>query len=206
VSTSLTFLKPMALALAAQRTSPGPLTMLGGLAADTRGPLTLPPVQPSTHGGSVSTMVLDLTRGVFSVLDVPHLRHLTWRTPRKLLKYLDEKDIKATFFVVGSRVIERPTILIEEYMSGHEISVHTWSHRLLTTLTNEQIVAELAFTREAIKQVLGVTPTTMRPPQGDIGMLPATPALRVPNSDAYFCRRPSPCHLFGVGPRSHYVE
>ena len=55
-------------------------------------------------------------------------------------------------------------------MSGHEISVHTWSHRLLTTLTNQQIVAELGFTREAIKQVLGVTPTTMRPPQGDIGM------------------------------------
>jgi len=87
-----------------------------------------------------------------------------------LLTYLDEKDIKATFFVVGSRVIERPAVLVEEYMTGHEISVHTWSHRLLTTLTNEQIVAELGFTREAIRQVLGVTPTTMRPPQGDIGM------------------------------------
>lgn len=89
---------------------------------------------------------------------------------RTLLKYLDDKDIKATFFVVGSRVIERSSVLIEEYMSGHEISVHTWSHRLLTTLTNEQIVAELGFTREAIRQVLGVSPTTMRPPQGDIGM------------------------------------
>jgi peptidoglycan/xylan/chitin deacetylase (PgdA/CDA1 family) len=95
---------------------------------------------------------------------------LTRGVCRKLLKYLDDKDVTATFFVVGSRVIERPTILIEEYMSGHEISVHTWSHRLLTTLTNEQIVAELAFTREAIRQVLGVSPTTMRPPQGDIGM------------------------------------
>ena len=87
----------------------------------------------------------------------------------ELLKYLDDKDITATFFVVGSRVVEEPNILVEEYMSGHEISVHTWSHKLLTTLTNEQIVAELGFTREAIKQVLGVTPTTMRPPQGDIG-------------------------------------
>jgi peptidoglycan/xylan/chitin deacetylase (PgdA/CDA1 family) len=41
---------------------------------------------------------------------------------------LKEKDVRATFFVVGSRVIERPGMLIEEYMSGHEISVHTWSH------------------------------------------------------------------------------
>ena len=94
----------------------------------------------------------------------------------RLLKYLDEKDISATFFVVGSRVVEKPDILREEYMSGHEISVHTWSHRRLTTLTTEQIVAELGFTREAIKQVLGVTPTTMRPPQGDIGVYSVTHA------------------------------
>jgi len=85
-----------------------------------------------------------------------------------LLKYLDEKDLSATFFVVGSRVISYPQILVEEYMSGHEISVHTWSHRPLTSLTNEQIVGELGWTRKAIKAVLGVTPTTMRPPYGDI--------------------------------------
>lgn len=53
-------------------------------------------------------------------------------------------------------------------MSGHEISVHTWSHHPLTSLTNEQIVAELGWTRKAIKTVLGVTPVTMRPPYGDI--------------------------------------
>ncbi|KJA28095.1 carbohydrate esterase family 4 protein [Hypholoma sublateritium FD-334 SS-4] len=85
-----------------------------------------------------------------------------------LLDFLEEKDISATFFVVGSRVIERPAILLEEYMAGHEISVHTWSHSALTNLTNEQIVAELGWTRKAIKTFLGVTPTTMRPPYGDI--------------------------------------
>lgn len=85
-----------------------------------------------------------------------------------LLNYLDEKKLSATFFVVGSRVIERPNVLIEEYMQGHEVSVHTWSHRPLTSLTNAQIVAELGWTRKAIKTVLGVTPTTMRPPFGDI--------------------------------------
>jgi len=70
--------------------------------------------------------------------------------------------------VVGSRVIERPAVLLEEYMAGHEISVHTWSHHPLTSMTNEQIVAELGWTRRAIQKVLGVTPTTMRPPFGDI--------------------------------------
>jgi len=85
-----------------------------------------------------------------------------------LLNYLSSKNLKATFFVVGSRVIERPQVLIEEYMSGNEISVHTWSHRPLTSLTTQQIVAELGWTRKAIKHAIGVTPTTMRPPYGDI--------------------------------------
>jgi peptidoglycan/xylan/chitin deacetylase (PgdA/CDA1 family) len=83
---------------------------------------------------------------------------------------LTGKQLHATFFVVGSRVIERPNVLQEQYMTGHEISVHTWSHQHLTSLTNEQIVAELGWTRKAIKTVLGVTPTTMRPPYGDIGL------------------------------------
>jgi peptidoglycan/xylan/chitin deacetylase (PgdA/CDA1 family) len=47
---------------------------------------------------------------------------------RQLLDYLTPQNIKATFFVVGSRVVENPRVLIEEYMGGHEISVHTWSH------------------------------------------------------------------------------
>jgi hypothetical protein len=52
---------------------------------------------------------------------------------RNLLNFLSEKDILATFFVVGSRVIERPTVLVEEYMRGHEVSVHTWSHKVCSS-------------------------------------------------------------------------
>jgi peptidoglycan/xylan/chitin deacetylase (PgdA/CDA1 family) len=85
-----------------------------------------------------------------------------------LLEKLKKHNLKTTFFVVGSRVIERPAMLVEEYMRGHEISVHTWSHRPLTTLSTRQIVAELGYTRAAIKSVIGITPTTMRPPRGDI--------------------------------------
>ncbi|KAM0786366.1 hypothetical protein ACM66B_001836 [Microbotryomycetes sp. NB124-2] len=88
-------------------------------------------------------------------------------TPR-LLSYLDEQDLKSTFFVVGSRVLSRPEILQNTYMAGHSIAVHTWSHMSLTTLTNEQIIAELGWSKEVIKSVIGVTPTTMRPPYGDI--------------------------------------
>ncbi|KDE09478.1 hypothetical protein MVLG_00379 [Microbotryum lychnidis-dioicae p1A1 Lamole] len=88
-------------------------------------------------------------------------------TPR-LLNLLAEQNIKSTFFVVGSRVISRPQMVQTEYMEGHQISVHTWAHSSLTTLTNEQIVAELGWTKKVIYDVTGVTPNTFRPPFGDI--------------------------------------
>lgn len=86
----------------------------------------------------------------------------------KLLEYLDQQKLKATFFVVGSRVLSRPAMLQYEYQSGHMISVHSWSHSYLTTLTNEQIVAELGWSKQVIYDTIRVTPNTMRPPYGDI--------------------------------------
>ncbi|KAF9452563.1 carbohydrate esterase family 4 protein [Macrolepiota fuliginosa MF-IS2] len=85
-----------------------------------------------------------------------------------LLHFLDEKQLKSTFFVVGSRVISFPAILQDEYMDQHQIAVHTWSHPPLTTLSNEEIIAELGWSKKVIKDVLGVTPNMMRPPFGDI--------------------------------------
>jgi peptidoglycan/xylan/chitin deacetylase (PgdA/CDA1 family) len=85
-----------------------------------------------------------------------------------LLTYLTANELRATFFTVGSRCAEFPKTLQEEFMAGHQIAVHTWSHPYLTTLTNEEIIAELGWTKKIIKDVTGVTPSYMRPPYGDI--------------------------------------
>jgi peptidoglycan/xylan/chitin deacetylase (PgdA/CDA1 family) len=85
-----------------------------------------------------------------------------------LLNYFDQVNLKATFFVVGSRVISYPALLQEEYLQGHQIAVHTWSHYSLTTLSTEEIIAEFGWSKKVIKDVIGVTPTMMRPPFGDI--------------------------------------
>lgn len=71
--------------------------------------------------------------GPYSELSVYPLTttcEMTHSPAQNVLDFLNSKDIHATFFVVGSRVIERPRVLIEEYMAGHEISVHTWSHKV----------------------------------------------------------------------------
>lgn len=84
-----------------------------------------------------------------------------------LLAVLNKNNVKATFFVVGSRVISNPQTLKAAYDAGHNIAVHTWSHPALTSLPTESIAAELMWTLKAIKDVIGVTPIFMRPPYGD---------------------------------------
>lgn len=86
----------------------------------------------------------------------------------ELLAFLDQYSLKSTFFVVGSRAVQFPHTTQLEYMDQHQIAVHTWSHPPLTTLTNDQIIAELGWSKKIIKDVTGVTPNMMRPPYGDI--------------------------------------
>ncbi|CAG8444011.1 416_t:CDS:2, partial [Scutellospora calospora] len=84
-----------------------------------------------------------------------------------LLDYLESQNVRVTFFVIGSRVIQNPSILQKAFKAGHQIGVHTWSHPLLTSQSNEQIIAELSWTKLAIQTAINVTPIYMRPPFGD---------------------------------------
>ncbi|ORY51647.1 glycoside hydrolase/deacetylase, partial [Rhizoclosmatium globosum] len=83
-----------------------------------------------------------------------------------LLATLAKYGIKATFFVIGSQAILYPDILLAIHQAGHQIGSHTWSHSDMTTLSHDQIVAELVTTAMAIKQITGVTPKFWRPPYG----------------------------------------
>lgn len=81
---------------------------------------------------------------------------------------LSEQKIKATMFYIGSNVMNWPIQAKRGLDDGHQLSVHTWSHGYLTSMTNEEIFAELYYTQQAIKLVTGVAPLTFRPPYGDI--------------------------------------
>jgi len=85
----------------------------------------------------------------------------------RVLDDLNSRNIKATFFAIGSRVVQNPQILKQIVDSGHQVGVHTWSHTALTSQTTEQIIAETKWTEMAIKEATGLTPKWFRPPQGD---------------------------------------
>ncbi|KAI7832631.1 hypothetical protein BC939DRAFT_391132 [Gamsiella multidivaricata] len=86
---------------------------------------------------------------------------------RQMMEFLSEKKLTATFFIVGSRVIEYPDILKEQVAQGHHIAMHTWSHAGLTTLTNHEIVAEIRWSEKIIRDITGLTMKYVRPPYGD---------------------------------------
>ncbi|KAG0046729.1 chitin deacetylase [Gryganskiella cystojenkinii] len=86
----------------------------------------------------------------------------------RLYDYLKAHNQKATLFVVGSRAISWQATLKRAYAEGHQIAIHTWSHQMMTSLSNAQIVAELKWTEKAIHDIIGVTPNYWRPPYGDV--------------------------------------
>lgn len=82
--------------------------------------------------------------------------------------YLNKQKLKATLFYIGTNVIDLPLQAQRGFADGHDICVHTWSHRYMTTLSNEQVFAELYYTVRIIKDVIGVTTRCWRPPFGDV--------------------------------------
>ena len=88
-------------------------------------------------------------------------------TPR-LLNILRERNVKATFYVIGRSVNLYPQILRQTVDDGHEIGNHTQTHPLLSKLSDSAVLNELRRCRESVAQASGATMRTMRPPYGGL--------------------------------------
>jgi peptidoglycan/xylan/chitin deacetylase (PgdA/CDA1 family) len=93
--------------------------------------------------------------------DGPHPKN----TPR-LLDMLRERNIKATFYVIGRNVDLYPNVLRRTVSEGHEIGNHTYNHPILSKLGDSAVRDELLKCRDAVARAAGVQPRTMRPPYG----------------------------------------
>ena len=87
-------------------------------------------------------------------------------TPR-VLDALDRARIRATFLVVGMRVVAEPDLVRRAVDAGHEIGNHTWTHRSLATLDADEVRAELGRTADALARIVPDAPVRFfRPPRG----------------------------------------
>ena len=61
-------------------------------------------------------------------------------TPQ-LLAILRQKNVKATFFLVGHMISKCPHIVAQIIADGHHIANHTWAHYRLDEMDRAQVVA-----------------------------------------------------------------
>lgn len=93
--------------------------------------------------------------------DGPHPRI----TPQ-ILEILDEYGIKATFFVIGVNSKNYPNQLKQIVDGGHEIGNHTYSHKILKSMSKEEIEKEILDTETQVEKITNITPNLLRPPCG----------------------------------------
>jgi cellulose synthase/poly-beta-1,6-N-acetylglucosamine synthase-like glycosyltransferase/peptidoglycan/xylan/chitin deacetylase (PgdA/CDA1 family)/spore germination protein YaaH len=86
----------------------------------------------------------------------------------KILDILKEKNVSATFFVIGLDANRWPEILRREYAEGHEIGNHTYTHPDWenSNLSPTQIRWELNLTERLIESIVGAKSLLFRPPYG----------------------------------------
>jgi peptidoglycan/xylan/chitin deacetylase (PgdA/CDA1 family) len=90
----------------------------------------------------------------------------------KLLEVLAKHSVRATFFMIGRYVQQRPDIARAVAQAGHVIGNHTFPHPLLIFESAAQTRSQLVDCRQALDDTIGEHSNLFRPPFG--GRRPAT--------------------------------
>ena len=90
----------------------------------------------------------------------------TGRYTAQLLDMLEEKGVRATFFVCGYRVAQYPALTAQIAEGGHEIGLHGFSHAYFSKLSGKELDDELTRSCHLIAEASGTAPTLVRPPGG----------------------------------------
>ncbi|GGJ72067.1 bifunctional polysaccharide deacetylase/glycosyltransferase family 2 protein [Streptomyces brasiliensis] len=84
-------------------------------------------------------------------------------TPR-ILDVLRRNHVHATFFVVGTQVVDHPELVRRIIADGNQIGIHTFTHPDLSNLAPWHRSLELHETQLAVAGAAGVTTALLRPP------------------------------------------
>lgn len=86
-----------------------------------------------------------------------------------LLDGLKERNVKASFFVIGANIEKdgNKEIIKRMYEEGHLIGNHTYHHVDLSNLSVEDAHRELQMTDSMVRDITGEEPALVRPPFGE---------------------------------------
>lgn len=83
-----------------------------------------------------------------------------------LLDGLKERNVKATFFLIGANVEGNEALVERMVAEGHLIGNHTYSHVQLTTVSDEEACREIDEANEVLSAAVGEGIHYIRPPFG----------------------------------------
>ncbi|MDR5585929.1 MULTISPECIES: polysaccharide deacetylase family protein [Clostridium] len=91
----------------------------------------------------------------------------SYKVTERVLNVLKEKDVKATFFLIGNQIEGKEDIVKRINDEGHGIGLHTYSHKYKCIYCNEDnFIKEMIECRNEINKVVGVSPNIIRFPGG----------------------------------------
>jgi peptidoglycan/xylan/chitin deacetylase (PgdA/CDA1 family) len=84
----------------------------------------------------------------------------------ELLEVLAKHNVRATFFMLGRHVAERPQVAQAVAQAGHVIGNHTFNHPNLIFSLRAQLIQEIEQCRRALAETVGEHSNLFRPPFG----------------------------------------
>ncbi|NLZ93744.1 MAG: polysaccharide deacetylase family protein [Firmicutes bacterium] len=86
----------------------------------------------------------------------------------EILNILDRYRISSTFFLTGAWIRKHPDIAREIVMRGHEIGQHSYAHKNLTEMNDEELAEDFKKMSETLQEELNLQTNLFRPPYGEL--------------------------------------
>ncbi len=85
----------------------------------------------------------------------------------QLLGYLRQKQVRATFFVIGYMAERTPSQVQKETSEGHEVGSHTANHTAFSRMSAADLANDSLRMNQLFVNILGHNTPFVRPPYGD---------------------------------------
>ena len=83
-----------------------------------------------------------------------------------ILDVLKQKNVNATFFCLGKRIESYPEIIARMVDEGHVVANHTYDHKVLSGLSQEEMLESITKTEDLITEHSRHSFKLFRPPKG----------------------------------------
>lgn len=116
-------------------------------------------ISPTRGSGKVFSYAYTTSKSVALTFDGLGSKEMVYG----ILDALDKSNIKATFFLSGSKVEKDPELALEILKRGHEIENNTLSGTSMGNIDYQKACREIGESSKIIKEKLGVTTKYVRP-------------------------------------------